>query len=487
MGWKGKINMQKNSGKILQLNSLLNKKEVSCTELTKKYLNKIEEENTNLNAYVKVTKELALDTAKIVDEKISSGEKVSPLEGIPMNLKDNVYTQGIETTACSKILKGYKPSYDATLWSILKEKNAVLLGKTNMDEFAMGCSCETSCFGGSNNPLDVTRVPGGSSGGTAASVAGDLAVYGIGSDTGGSIRQPASFCGIVGLRPTYGAISRYGLIDLAASVDQAGPMGTCVEDVALVYDAISKKDINDSTSLGNVNGSTFEGLRKDIKGVKIGLPKQYFENLNDDIKGCMAQVIKTYENLGAELVEIDIPSIKYALPIYYVLVCAEASRHLAETDGIKLGNKAKEYKDIEDLIVRSRSEGFGDEVKRRILIGTYVLSSGQYERYYNEAQKIRQNILKTFKETFNKFDILLGPTVPQTAFEHGFKPKDQMEAYLTDICTAPASLAGIPAVSIPCGVDSKGLPIGVHLIADSFKEKILLNTAYKFEEANKSL
>ena len=385
---KGWLNLSGKS-EILKLNSLLNKKEISCIELTKSYLDKIDAKNKELNAYVRVTEEEAINTAKSVDEKLSRGEKLSPLEGIPMNLKDNIYTKGIETTACSKILQGYIPEYDSTMWSLLKKENAVLLGKANMDEFAMGCSCETSCYGGANHPQDVNRVPGGSSGGSASSVAGDLAVYSIGTDTGGSIRQPASFCGLVGLRPTYGAVSRYGIIDLAESVDQAGPICKGVEDAAIVYDVISKKDKNDKTSLGNIHGSTLESLKRDIKGIKIGLPRQYFDHLKGDVKESMEKAIETYKLLGAEVQEINLPSINYGLPIYYVLVCAEAARHLSILDGVNKGNKAKEYKDVEDLIFKSRTEGFGDEVKRRILIGTYVLSKGQYENYYNEAHKIR--------------------------------------------------------------------------------------------------
>jgi len=467
--------------RIKYLNHLLATKQISCVELTEKYLKEIEKENKTLNAYVKVTDEAALDTAKKVDEKISKGEPLMPLEGIPMTLKDNISTKDIETTCCSKILEGYVPIYDATVWEILKSQNAVLLGKTNMDEFAMGSSCETSYFGGALNPHDTSHVAGGSSGGVASAVGGNIAVYGLGSDTGGSIRQPASFCGLVGLKPTYGAVSRYGLIAYASSFDQIGPIASSVEDAAIVYDAISLYDEKDATSCGS-RYKAYDVLANSIKGMKIGIVKEYFEGIRDDIKASIEEAAKVYEELGAEMVYFNIPELKYALPVYYILACAEASSNLGRYDGIRYGYRTSNYRDINDMICKTRSEGFGREVKRRIMLGTYVLSAGYYDAYYKKAQKLRGAILKAFKNAFRKCDVILAPTVPTTAFELNFTAKDPVETYLTDICTVPVNIAGLPAVSIPCGFDSEGLPIGMQLIGDSFREDKILNAAYQYEQ-----
>jgi len=467
--------------RIKYLNHLLATKQISCVELTEKYLKEIEKENKTLNAYVKVTDEAALDTAKKVDEKISKGEPLMPLEGIPMTLKDNISTKDIETTCCSKILEGYVPIYDATVWEILKSQNAVLLGKTNMDEFAMGSSCETSYFGGALNPHDTSHVAGGSSGGVASAVGGNIAVYGLGSDTGGSIRQPASFCGLVGLKPTYGAVSRYGLIAYASSFDQIGPIASSVEDAAIVYDAISLYDEKDATSCGS-RYKAYDVLANSIKGMKIGIVKEYFEGIRDDIKASIEEAAKVYEELGAEMVYFNIPELKYALPVYYILACAEASSNLGRYDGIRYGYRTSNYRDINDMICKTRSEGFGREVKRRIMLGTYVLSAGYYDAYYKKAQKLRGAILKAFKNAFRKCDVILAPTVPTTAFELNFTAKDPVETYLTDICTVPVNIAGLPAVSIPCGFDSEGLPIGMQLIGDSFREDKILNAEYQYEQ-----
>jgi aspartyl-tRNA(Asn)/glutamyl-tRNA(Gln) amidotransferase subunit A len=473
------------TGKIMHLNNLLATKQISCTELTNKYIECMKQDNSVLNAYVNVTKDLALTAAKQVDEKISMGEKLMPLEGIPMTLKDNISTMGIETTCGSNILKGYVPIYDATVWSLLKNQNAVMLGKTNMDEFAMGSSCETSCFGGALNPHNHGYVAGGSSGGVASAVGGNIAVYGLGSDTGGSIRQPASFCGLVGLKPTYGAVSRYGLIAYASSFDQVGPIATCVEDTAIVYDSISAYDKKDATSQGNKGKSALSTLKDDIKGVKIGIAKEYFEGIRADVKESIEEAIKVYENLGAEIVYFDLPQLKYALPVYYILACAEASSNLGRYDGIRYGYKTQDYKDLNDMICKTRSEGFGKEVQRRILLGTYVLSAGYYDAYYKKAQKLRGSIVKAFKNAFEKCDVMLAPTVPTTAFELNFTSKDPIETYLTDICTVPVNIAGLPAVSLPCGYDEKGLPIGMQLIGNSFEDSKILNVAYQYEQSSK--
>lgn len=469
--------------KIKYIQGLLESKKLSCTELTKKYMDSIEKEKA-LNAYVKITGEEALKTAKLVDEKIARKEKLMPLEGIPMSLKDNISTRGIETSCCSKILDGYVPIYDATVWSVLKNQNAVLLGKTNMDEFAMGSSCETSCFGGALNPHSRSHVAGGSSGGAASSVSGNIAVYGLGSDTGGSIRQPASFCGLVGLKPTYGTVSRYGLIAYASSLDQIGPVASSVEDAAIIYDSISLYDSKDATSQGS-KAKTADKLNDSIKGMKIGIVKEYFEGIREDIKKSVVEAAKVYEELGAEIVHLSLPQIKYALPVYYIIACAEASSNLGRYDGIRYGHRTSAYNDINDMICRTRSEGFGKEVQRRIMLGTYVLSAGYYDAYYKKAQKLRGSIVKAFKGAFESCDVILAPTVPTTAFELNFTTGDPIETYLTDICTVPVNIAGLPALSVPCGFDDKGLPIGMQLIGNSFDDAKILNAAYQYEQQMK--
>ncbi len=467
--------------KIKAVNEMLTNKEISCQELTQQYLDAISATNDDLNAYVNVTEETALEGAKAVDEKIAKGEEISLLAGVPMTLKDNISTEGIETTCCSKILQGYKPIYNATVWNILKNENAILLGKTNMDEFAMGSSCETSVFGGAKNPHNINHVAGGSSGGVASAVGGNIAVYGLGSDTGGSIRQPASFCGIVGLKPTYGSVSRFGLIAYASSLDQIGPVTTTVEDTAIVYDAISKYDPMDSTSQGNKGTKACDVLKKDIKGMKIGIAKEYLEGVRDDVKQAILNACKVYESLGAEIVYFDLPALKYALPVYYILACAEASSNLGRYDGIRYGYKTPTYNDVNEMVCKTRSEGFGSEVKRRIMLGTYVLSAGYYDAYYKKAQNLRGTIVKDFKNAFEKVDVILAPTVPMTAFEVGKAVSDPIETYLTDICTVPINIAGLPAVSVPCGFNAKGMPIGMQLIGNTFAESTILNVAWQYE------
>ncbi|WBY63674.1 Asp-tRNA(Asn)/Glu-tRNA(Gln) amidotransferase subunit GatA [Thermocaproicibacter melissae] len=469
-------------GKIAQLHSLMAEKKISCTELTKQYLDAIERDNASLNAYVKITPEAALETAARVDAKIAAGESIGLLEGIPMTLKDNISTKDIETTCCSKILKGYVPIYDATVWSLLKKQNAVLLGKTNMDEFAMGSSCETSCFGGAKNPHDTTRVAGGSSGGVASAVGANLAAFGLGSDTGGSIRQPASFCGIVGLKPTYGAVSRYGLIAYASSFDQIGPITLSVEDAALVYDAISAQDPMDSTSSGQKE-PTVSSLGKDIRGKKIGIVKEYFEGVRPDVEKALQNAVEVFRSLGAEFVELSMPSIHYCLPVYYILACAEASSNLGRYDGIRYGYQTEHYTDRNDMVCKTRSEGFGKEVKRRILLGTYVLSAGYYDAYYKKAQNLRGAIVKAFDLTFEKCDVILAPTVPMTAFPEHYAAKDPVETYQTDICTVPANIAGLPGISVPCGFGDDGMPVGMQLLGPKFSEATLLNVAAQYEQA----
>lgn len=470
------------AGTIRTLHDRLAAKELSCAELTEQYLAAVERDNALLNAYVRVTPDTARAAARAVDQKLAAGEDIGMLEGIPMTLKDNISTDGIPTTCCSKILEGYTPIYDATVWKLLKAQGAVLLGKTNMDEFAMGSSCETSCFGGAANPHEPGHVAGGSSGGVAAAVGGRLAAYGLGSDTGGSIRQPASFCGLVGLKPTYGAVSRYGLIAYASSFDQIGPIAGTVEDAALVYDAIAAYDPMDSTSRGRVNPPAAPSLGSDIRGLKIGVADEYMKGLRPAVQEAVERALKVYEALGAQIVRVALPELAFALPVYYILACAEASSNLGRYDGIRYGYRAPHYQDINDMICQTRSEGFGEEVKRRILLGTYVLSAGYYDAYYKKAQNLRGVIVEAFNRAFAACDVMLAPTVPMTAFPKGKAAQDPVETYLTDICTVPVNIAGLPAVSIPCGMDEEGLPIGMQLIGNLFDEKRILNAAWHYEK-----
>lgn len=470
-------------GQIQHIQKLLRSREVSCRELTQSYLDAIGTENDTLNAYVTATPETALDAADRVDRRIAAGEELHPLEGVPMTLKDNICTKGIATTCCSKMLQNFVPIYNATVWELLQTQNAVLLGKTNMDEFAMGSSCETSCFGGARNPHERNHVAGGSSGGVAAAVGGHLAAYGLGSDTGGSIRQPASFCGLVGLKPTYGAVSRYGLVAFASSFDQIGPIASTVADAAQVFDAISQYDERDSTSRGRSGPPASASLEKSVKGVRIGVPKEYFQGVRPEVEQSLRAAIEVYRSLGAEIVDVDLPSLKYGLPVYYILACAEASSNLGRYDGIRYGYKTAHYRDLNEMICKTRSEGFGAEVKRRILLGTYVLSAGYYDAYYKKAQSLRGMLVKAFAEVFAKCDVILSPTVPMTAFPTLFSSKDAVETYQTDICTVPVNIAGLPAVSVPCGMDGDGLPIGMQLIGKRFCEAEILNAAHQYEQA----
>lgn len=470
--------------KIKYIQKLLKDKEISCVELTKNYLNNIENQNKTINAYVKVTGEEAIKTAIKVDEKISAGEDLMPLEGIPMSLKDNISTKDIETTCCPKMLKGYYPIYDATVWEILKNQNSVLLGKTNMDEFAMGSSCETSIFGTTLNPHNTDYVAGGSSGGAAASVAGNMAAFGLGSDTGGSIRQPASFCGIVGFKPTYGTVSRYGVVAYASSLDQVGPITDSVEDAAIVYDCLSLHDPKDSTSIGSRTG-TCDKLNNSIKGLKIGIADEYFEGINEDIISSIEEAIKVYQDAGAEIVNFKMPKLKAFLPVYFIIACAEASSNLGRFDGIRYGYTTDSYNDVNDMICKNRSEGFGKEVQKRILLGTYALSSGYYDAYYKKAQNLRYSIIQDFKNIFKSCDVILTPSVPVTAFKKGEALTDPIATYMMDICTVPANIAGLPAISVPCGFDKNKMPIGMQIIGNSFDDYKVLNAAYQYEKQTK--
>lgn len=468
-------------GVIKKVHNMLASKEISCVELTKRYISEIKK--SELNAYASVSEEEALKSSEKVDNKIKSAEGISLLEGLPMALKDNMSAINTETTCCSKILKGYKSIFDSTVWEKLKNEGAVLLGKANMDEFAMGSSCENSCIGGAKNPHNLNHVAGGSSGGSAAAVAGNLACYALGSDTGGSIRQPASSCGIVGLKPTYGSVSRYGIVAYASGFDQVGPLAQTVEDASIVFDAISGYDSKDATSNPNIKFDTYKHINDEIKGIKIGIPREYYDGVDDEIKHSIEKAIKVYESLGAKVEYFDFPEVKYSLPVYYILACAEAASNLARFDGIRYGYKAKHYGDINEMICKTRSEGFGQEVKRRILLGNYVLSSGYYDAYYKKAQNLRAIITRAFEKAFEKYDALLTPTSPVTAFECDKKFSNPQEIYLADICTVPVNTVGIPGISVPCGFDSNNLPIGMQILGAKFSESTILNIAHKYEIA----
>lgn len=478
------MKLKKNISKIKYLQNLLSKKQISCRELTEKYLESAQKCNKTLNAYVKITDEVAIESAKKVDEKISKNKELDQLEGIPMSLKDNIFTQGIETTCCSNMLKGFVPTYDATVWALLKAQNAVLVGKTNMDEFAMGCTCKTSCFGAVKNPHDLNKVPGGSSGGSAAAVCANISVYSLGTDTGGSIRQPASLCGIVGLKPTYGLVSRYGLVAFASSLDQIGPMTKDVKDAALLLNVISGHDEKDTTSAEVEKKDYTKCLKNDVKGLKIGVPTEFFgEGINPEVKAKVEEAIEKYKELGAEIEEFSLDIADYSLATYYIIAPAEASSNLGRFDGIRYGYRTPNYTNLKELFKNSRSEGFGSEVKRRIILGTYVLSSGYYDAYYKKAQQVRTLVKQEFKKAFEKYDVILTPTSPIVAFDIGTKSSNPMEMYLSDICTVPVNIAGVPAISIPCGVDSNNMPIGMQLIGNYFDEETILNAAYTYEQA----
>lgn len=464
-----------------EVKELINKKEISCVELTRSTFDRISKVDDKIGAYLQLDEEGALKKAREVDEKIQRGEETSFLAGIPMAIKDNICVEGLKTTCASKILENFVAPYDAHVTKKLKENDAVIIGKLNMDEFAMGSSSENSAFKKVKNPFDLERVPGGSSGGSAAAVAAGEAYYTLGSDTGGSIRQPASLCGVVGLKPTYGRISRYGLVAFASSLDQIGPFTKDVEDCAHVLNAIAGHDSMDSTSAKVEVEDYTKYLNQDIKGMKIGIPKEYFaEGLNPEIRGIIENGIEVLKKLGAEIKEISLPMSKYALAVYYILASSEASSNLARFDGIRYGYRAEDFEDVVDLYVKSRSQGFGDEVKRRIMLGTYALSAGYYDAYYKKALKVRTLIIQEYKKAFEEVDVILTPTSPTVAFKLGEKSNNPLEMYLSDIYTVPINIAGVPAISIPAGfVD--GLPVGMQLIGDYFKEGTLLKVSHAFE------
>ena len=466
-----------------QRKALLNK-EISAVDLVNEEYKRIEAIDDTIGAFNSLCKEQALETAKEVDKKIAAKEPLPPLAGIPLALKDNINLKNTKTTASSKILENFVSPYDATVSLKLKENLIPVLGKVNLDEFAMGSSTENSAFKITRNPWDTNKVPGGSSGGSAASVAGYEATLALGSDTGGSIRLPASFCGIVGVKPTYGRVSRYGLIAFASSLDQIGPFARCVEDAALLLEAISGYDKHDSTSLNLPVPEYSKTLTKDIKGSKVGVIKELLsEGVAPDVKKAVEDAIQKYKELGAEIVEISLPLLEHSIGVYYILATAEASSNLARYDGVKYGYRTKDAKNLLEMYTKTRAEGFGDEVKRRIMLGTYALSAGYYDAYYKKAQQLRRLIKEDFDRAFEKVDILVSPTCPNTAFEIGSKISDPLSMYLTDIGTISANLAGIPGMSLPCGFDSDGMPIGLQILAPALKEEKMFNLAYNFEQA----
>ncbi|MFA5882214.1 MAG: Asp-tRNA(Asn)/Glu-tRNA(Gln) amidotransferase subunit GatA [Eubacteriales bacterium] len=474
--------MQLNGLTAHELHAKLVNKEVSSVEITEAVYKRIDEVEDRVKAFVTLTKDGALAKAGEVDARIARGEDIGPLEGIPVVIKDNMCTEGVLTTCSSKMLHNFVPPYNATVVEKLHSAGAVVIGKANMDEFAMGSSTENSRFFTTRNPWNTDCVPGGSSGGSAAAVAADETIYSLGSDTGGSIRQPASFCGVVGLKPTYGTVSRYGLIAFASSLDQIGPFSKDITDCAQVFNVIAGHDERDSTSAEFAVPDYTKFLTGDVKGLKIGIPKEYFvEGTDPGVRDFINQAIKKYESLGAFCEEISLPHTEYALPVYYLIAPAEASSNLARYDGVRYGYRDESADDIITMFMRTRSEGFGSEVKRRIMLGTYALSSGYYDAYYLKALKARTLIKQDFDRAFEKYDIILSPTSPTPAFKCGEKADDPMQMYLSDIFTISVNLAGIPGLSMPCGF-SGGLPVGLQLMGKPFGEGTLFQAAYAFEQ-----
>ena len=464
---------------VHELEEKIKNKELTKKEILKAYIDRINEKEKDVQAFVTTLTE---EAKKKLDDIENEGIK-GDLAGIPIGIKDNICTKGIKTTCSSKMLENFVSPYDATVIEKINEENLIPLGKLNMDEFAMGGSTEHSYFKKTRNPWDLNRVPGGSSGGSAAAVAAGMVPWALGSDTGGSIRQPASFCGVVGLKPTYGAVSRYGLVAFASSLDQIGPITKDVKDSAILLNIIAGHDKKDSTSVNIPKKDYVKALKNDVKGLKIGVPKEFLtEGTNKEVKEKIEEAIEIYKELGAVVEEISLDVAKYSLATYYIIACAEASSNLGRFDGIRYGYRAKDYKDLNELFKKSRSEGFGDEVKRRIILGTYVLSSGYYDAYYKKAQKVRTLVMNEFNKAFQKYDVILTPTSPTVAFKIGEKTSDPLEMYLSDICTVSVNIAGLPGISVPCGVDSNNMPIGMQLIGNKFQEDIILNAAYTFEQ-----
>ena len=475
--------MDFNNMTALEIGQMIKDKKTSAEEVTKSMLDTIKAKESDINAFTNVFEESAMKNAAEVQAKIESGELTSPLAGVPMGIKDNICTKGLTTSCGSKMLENFVPPYNATVVEKLQDAGAVVLGKLNMDEFAMGGSTETSHFGPTRNPWDLERVPGGSSGGSAAAVAANECFMALGSDTGGSIRQPASYCGVTGIKPTYGTVSRYGLIAYGSSLDQIGPLAKDVTDCATLLEAIASHDEKDSTSVRLESYDFTSALKNDVKGMKIGIPKDYFgEGLDEEVKEAVLAAAKTLEEKGAIVEEFDLGLVEYAIPAYYVIAAAEASSNLSRFDGVKYGYRAKDYEGLHNMYKKTRSEGFGAEVKRRIMLGSFVLSSGYYDAYYLKALRTKALIKKEFDKAFEKYDVILGPVAPTTAPKLGDSLSDPIKMYLGDIYTISVNLAGLPGISLPCGKDKNGMPIGLQLIGDCFNEKKIIQAAYTFEQ-----
>ncbi len=461
----------------------IKEKEVSVKEALDACFAAIDKKDEEVHAYITVDKDAAYKRAEDVQKKIDAGELKSPLAGVPAAIKDNMCTKDLKTTCASKILYNFVPTFTATAVENLENAGSIVLGKTNMDEFAMGSTTETSAFGVTRNPRNTAHVPGGSSGGSAAAVAADECAFALGSDTGGSIRQPAGYCGVVGMKPTYGTVSRYGLVAYGSSLDQIGPLAKSTEDIAVILEAIASHDKKDSTSLDRKDTDFTSALKEDVKGMKIGLPRDYFgDGLDPEVAAAVKKAAEDLKAAGAEVEEFDLKLVKYAIPAYYTIADAEASSNLERFDGIKYGYRTDDFTDLHDLYKKTRSEGFGPEVQRRIMLGSFVLSSGYYDAYYLKALKVKALIKQAFDEAFAKYDFILGPVAPTTAPELGKSLSDPMKMYLGDIYTISVNLAGLPGICLPCGKDKTGLPIGLQLIGDCFKEKTLIQAAYTYEK-----
>ena len=472
---------------VHELQEKLANKELTVEEIVKAYADRINEKENDIQAFVSNLSNEALENAKCISKKVESGEiNNEKLAGIPIGIKDNICIKGTKTTCSSKMLENFVAPYNATVIEKINNENMIYLGKLNMDEFAMGASTEYSAFKKTRNPWNLNTVPGGSSGGSAAAVAANMVPWALGSDTGGSIRQPASFCGVVGLKPTYGLVSRYGIVAFASSLDQIGPITKDVKDAAMLLNIIAGKDEKDTTSMDIEKIDYVECLKNDVKGLKIGVPKEFFgDGINQEVKEILEEAIKKYKELGAEIEEFSLDITQYSLAAYYIIACAEASSNLGRFDGIRYGYRTPNFENLKDIFVNSRSQGFGDEVKRRIILGTYVLSSGYYDAYYKKAQQVRTLVKKEFDDAFKKYDVILTPTSPTVAYGIGQKSNNPLEMYLADICTVSVNIAGLPGISIPCGIDKSGMPIGMQLIGNRFEESKILNAAYTFEQAYK--
>ncbi len=471
----------------LELGKLIKEKKITVADAVKAQLDIIKQRDPQYHCYITVLEEEAYTQAEEVQKRIDAGELVeSPLAGVPMAVKDNICTKGVKTTCASKILYNFEPIYDATVIEKLKAAGAIIIGKTNMDEFAMGSTTETSHFGETMNPWDTSRVPGGSSGGSVAAVAAEEAFYALGSDTGGSIRQPASYCGVTGIKPTYGTVSRFGLIAYASSLDQIGTIGRNISDCVAALEIISGHDAKDATSVEEKAYQYTKALVDDVKGMRIGIPKDYLgAGLEEEVKVSILRAAEVFRSKGAIIEEFELHSVDFAVPSYYVIACAEASSNLSRFDGVKYGYRSPEAEGLQEVYKNTRSEGFGNEVKRRMMIGAFVLSSGYYDAFYNKALKVRAIINQGFQKAFEKYDIILGPTAPETAPAIGESLSDPLKMYLSDIYTVSVNLAGLPAISLPCGKDSKGLPIGLQLIGKHFGEKDIIRAAYSYEQSVK--